>query len=271
VAFNNTLIDPYEGSWQWFNAGQVKFFNNLSYVHTNGNHHFRMNNGSMANVSMEANLYWRQSANFGRWDFTNTERATTLAGWKSWTDSQGQSQDDLSVEINPQFANVGCIASNTCVPADFKRNAYNENFASHTCGSRSFGGATGLCGARAGAYVTGNEIIGVDAATNPYWNLHHGPVVAACADGVDNDGDGNTDLADSNCSGTADSTESQCGDGVREPGAEVCDGADLGGQTCVTQGQSSGTLSCNASCNGFVLSGCTGTPPGQVDGLRFVN
>ncbi|PYT08125.1 MAG: hypothetical protein DMF49_06050, partial [Acidobacteria bacterium] len=46
-----------------------------------------------------------------------------------------------------------------------------------------------------------------------------------------------------------------CGNGVRE-GSEVCDGNDLGGQTCQTQGYDAGTLACNATCNGFDTSGC---------------
>ncbi len=47
-----------------------------------------------------------------------------------------------------------------------------------------------------------------------------------------------------------------CGNGVLETG-EVCDGADLGGQTCQSQGFAGGTLSCNATCSGFDTSGCT--------------
>jgi len=38
-----------------------------------------------------------------------------------------------------------------------------------------------------------------------------------------------------------------CGNGVKETG-EACDGSDLGGQTCLTQGFTSGTLSCTAAC-----------------------
>ena len=46
-----------------------------------------------------------------------------------------------------------------------------------------------------------------------------------------------------------------CGNGVRE-GGEQCDGADLGGQTCQSQGFSGGTLSCTGSCT-FNTSACT--------------
>jgi hypothetical protein len=47
-----------------------------------------------------------------------------------------------------------------------------------------------------------------------------------------------------------------CNDGILEPG-EVCDGDDLGGETCQTQGFSQGTLACNATCDGFDTSACS--------------
>ncbi len=48
-----------------------------------------------------------------------------------------------------------------------------------------------------------------------------------------------------------------CGNGtINAP--EVCDGGSLGGQTCVTQGfPLGGTLTCNASCTGFITTACT--------------
>jgi hypothetical protein len=48
-----------------------------------------------------------------------------------------------------------------------------------------------------------------------------------------------------------------CGNGILE-GTEPCDGANLGGQTCQSQGFASGTLTCNGTCTAFVTSGCTG-------------
>jgi hypothetical protein len=71
----------------------------------------------------------------------------------------------------------------------------------------------------------------------------------SCSDGVDNDCDGSTDMADLDCS---------CGNGVRDPG-EACDGSDLGGQTCVGLGFGGGTLACTGSCS-FNTSGCTSPP-----------
>lgn len=50
-----------------------------------------------------------------------------------------------------------------------------------------------------------------------------------------------------------------CGNSIIETG-EVCDGAQLGGQTCVTQGFSGGTLVCGVGCTAFNTSACTTAP-----------
>jgi len=39
-------------------------------------------------------------------------------------------------------------------------------------------------------------------------------------------------------------------------GIEICDGTDLAGQTCITQGFASGTLSCSSNCGSFVTTSC---------------
>lgn len=62
------------------------------------------------------------------------------------------------------------------------------------------------------------------------------------------------------------SSSAICGNDVAE-GAEDCDGRDLSGQTCETEGYDSGNLSCNASCH-FDLSDCEGTGPECGDGVR---
>ena len=53
-----------------------------------------------------------------------------------------------------------------------------------------------------------------------------------------------------------------CGDGVKN-GPEPCDGADLGGQTCQSQGFAAGNLSCSACA--FNTGGCTKCGNGQID------
>lgn len=57
-----------------------------------------------------------------------------------------------------------------------------------------------------------------------------------------------------------------CGNG-RAEGSEMCDGADLRGQSCASRGfASGGDLTCNASCTGFVTSDCTGSASNAVCG-----
>jgi hypothetical protein len=46
-----------------------------------------------------------------------------------------------------------------------------------------------------------------------------------------------------------------CGDGIID-GDEVCDGADLGSETCASQGFSNGPLGCLGDCAGFDTSAC---------------
>ena len=69
-----------------------------------------------------------------------------------------------------------------------------------------------------------------------------------------------------------------CGNNVREE-AEVCDGIDLDGETCISRGFDGGTLTCLLSCQGFDTSYCTGTgpvcgngtiePPEACDGVQL--
>ncbi len=64
------------------------------------------------------------------------------------------------------------------------------------------------------------------------------------------------------------SSGAECGNGTREPG-EVCDGTDLAGATCASvSGEGwTGELACNAECDGFETSDCSGpsVPEGGCD------
>ncbi len=55
-----------------------------------------------------------------------------------------------------------------------------------------------------------------------------------------------------------------CGNDVVE-GDEVCDGTDLDGETCASQGFDGGTLSCNANCDGFVTTSCYDNTCSETD------
>jgi len=60
-------------------------------------------------------------------------------------------------------------------------------------------------------------------------------------------------------SGCVPNPPSTCGNGAID-GSESCDGADLGGMSCVSLGFASGTLGCTAGC-GLDVSGCVPNPP----------
>lgn len=87
-----------------------------------------------------------------------------------------------------------------------------------------------------------------------------GKASAAWGDGIDLEGVARSTPPDP---GAFDHTDGKCGNGTRE-GAEVCDGADLGGATCASQGQGTGTLACNSSCQ-FDYSGCVSTNQRPAD------
>ncbi len=57
-----------------------------------------------------------------------------------------------------------------------------------------------------------------------------------------------------------------CGDGLLDPD-EACDGAELGGETCATQGFDDGTLACDGGC-AFDTSGCNLCGDGVVGGAE---
>ena len=65
-------------------------------------------------------------------------------------------------------------------------------------------------------------------------------------------------LADPNCFAACGGA-AVCGDDLAQ-GAEACDGTDLLGQDCVTQGFDGGTLACAGDCTGFDTTACTNDP-----------
>ena len=60
--------------------------------------------------------------------------------------------------------------------------------------------------------------------------------------------------------------EQTCRNNRRE-GTEVCDGTDIGDETCASRGCSppTGSLSCRIDCTGFNVSGCNGTGCRETD------
>ncbi len=59
-----------------------------------------------------------------------------------------------------------------------------------------------------------------------------------------------------------------CNNGVINTG-EVCDGTNLGGQTCTSSGFTGGTLRCNSNCLSYDTSSCTGTSTPSQNNMVF--
>ncbi len=59
--------------------------------------------------------------------------------------------------------------------------------------------------------------------------------------------------------GTTD-TGQECGDGIVE-GTEQCDGSELGGASCESEGFDAGVLGCQPDCTAYDVSGCMVIPP----------
>jgi hypothetical protein len=71
----------------------------------------------------------------------------------------------------------------------------------------------------------------------------------------DDDKSSNNNTNNNNVNNVNNTNNATCGNDTVE-GTEVCDGADLAGETCITRGFTGGTLGCAATCLSFVTSGC---------------
>lgn len=134
---------------------------------------------------------------------------------------------------------------------------------------------------RAITAAPGSFTIGTSAPATENWNMAAVEVLAAGGDGCGNsvidsgeacDGSslngqtcvtqgfsgGGTLACNSSCTGfvTSGCISALCGDNTIQ-GSEPCDGTNLHGRSCPTEGFFSGTLVCNSSCSGFVTTGCT--------------
>lgn len=81
-----------------------------------------------------------------------------------------------------------------------------------------------------------------------------------------------TDAATTDASASSGEPPGACGDGVRDRD-EVCDGADLGGQTCPDLGPqyTGGVLACADNCASFDASGCELAPGSALVALNEVS
>lgn len=91
-------------------------------------------------------------------------------------------------------------------------------------------------------------------------------VTATCGDGAVDSGEACDDGNSSQTDGCLnDCTANVCGDGHLNAGVEQCEGSQLGGQDCVSQGFDGGSLGCQTNCT-FDTSSCVVCGNGYVDG-----
>lgn len=81
-------------------------------------------------------------------------------------------------------------------------------------------------------------------------------LLASCGDGIVNGGEPCDDANATTTDACIDCVAATCGDGHRWAGMEACEGMDLGGATCASQGFIGGTLACTVRCT-FDTSACT--------------
>lgn len=159
-----------------------------------------------------------------------------------------------------------CVLSNNVADRSFNLWANDDRFeTTTTIDLRPTENSLGLDNGIAGKSDS-KDVLGVTRFDTPDSGAYEGAAgsVPECDDGIDNDGDGSIDYPDdSGCSAAADTSEALCGDGFLDAG-EVCDGANLGGQSCVSRGFDSGSLACAVTCDAFDESGCVNNPERSI-------
>jgi hypothetical protein len=219
------------------------------------------------NWKFDYNVYLNDWSNFGCRSFyhrhVGSDRTfTSLSAWQGWAADpcKGDCIRDPNSSVSQTSVEFVDFAyqddtSDASYDFDLREGAKAIDF-----GNPDFGPASGWDIDRIGR---------VGRPDNGGWEREGSGGATACSDGVDNDGDGQVDLNDANCSGSNDDSESLCGDGVAEGTAEVCDGSDLAGETCQSQGYEGGDLGCSSDCQGYDTSECVeNTAPSDVNNLR---
>jgi E3 ubiquitin-protein ligase HERC3 len=114
------------------------------------------------------------------------------------------------------------------------------------------GGAAAAGGGMAGAAPTGGAPAGGTAGGTA--GAPTGGAGGTALGGAPTGGAGGAALGGASTGGAATAGATGCGDGVRAP-TEICEGADLNGQTCKSQGLTAGALACSSNCS-FDTTGC---------------
>jgi hypothetical protein len=137
VAYNNTFIDCGQDVGDWTNP-QINVFNNLYYHSKRGQKFYDFQCEPWSRLASDHNLFFSTTADTA-WHHLYRKRATTLESWRDYSGT-----DQHSVWKNPVF-----VKPSGRRPEHFKRKDSSPDVA----GSRY--------GRRCGAYVAGDEQIGI--------------------------------------------------------------------------------------------------------------
>jgi len=159
--YNNTLYNS-TGIYWWAigsdpDQDYLEYFNNINYVDSD-DRYFSLPTSNRASgdeanwfVYLNENNYYATGATGTFW-YDNAAKATTLANWQSYLSGEGATSgndETGSVATDPGFVNASGLFN---TPTDFKRSSYTAN------------GRGGSWPSVMGAYVTGNETIGVTSS-----------------------------------------------------------------------------------------------------------
>jgi hypothetical protein len=142
--YNNTFYNANDTYASWTGASAWDSFNNIFFANNVAMRVINLDGTSWAGGSHDYNDYYKAGGSFS-W-YTNATD-TSLSGFRSRT-----GQDSHSVETTPGFLNA---SGQFNTPSDFKRPSYPTN------------GRGGTWPAVMGAYITGNEVIGVSNVPLP--------------------------------------------------------------------------------------------------------
>lgn len=142
IAYNNTFVNCVTDVYNWLGATTL-LYNNLYYHSNSSQKYYDLQANPLSNLTSNYNLFY--STGTASWYNLYRDMASNLSGWRSYS-----GKDSNSLSSNPNFVN-----SSGSTPHSFKRTSYTENFTSSSYGTR------------AGAYQTGNEVIGVSPPAAP--------------------------------------------------------------------------------------------------------
>jgi hypothetical protein len=151
MIYNNTFYNCATDIGYW-HAGMhaAQIFNNISYHSSPGQYHqnYDQNWDGSQYTYLDYNDYYDSSTTY--WRINNVVITSTLAGWQNFLAGSSACAPDCreghSVDTNPNFLNGSGSLS---LAGDFKRSFYPTN------------GRSGSYPSIIGAYITGNEVIGL--------------------------------------------------------------------------------------------------------------